>query len=376
MAEDQVASNPLPLEIQDQMAMAFGGQPAAQPAPADAPLDQSAAPAPTDAPAAEQFQYVDPNVYLKEQLGFENWDVAKTEFQALKELREKAQTPAEIKFANDEAKKWYGYLNEGKEDDLYTSLHARQQIKNVDALNEEQKIKLFIKLQNPLFDTELVDYQFKKDYGFDESAFKDDEGNVTDAMGLRFAKVAAQQKMQNDITRANEYFSQYKTKIELPELNKPVAGVDQAYEEYKASTAKSSEDYNNVIAPAIKALKDTDLVTSVSINDPNNQMKFDVGITFDKEDFAKAQEAALNYGDYVSSAFYDQSGKFFGDKLVKAILIAENFDKYAQTIMRQAVNAERKRVIESETAPGGVRKMYTDEVKTELDKQMEKAFAV
>ncbi len=385
---ENVATNPLPIEVQQHMAMAFG-EPVPQapvvenPVVPTAPVDVAPAtptltdaPAPTITPVDDNIIYVDPNEYLKQQLGYESWDAVKQELQALKE---RAQTPAEIKYANEEAKRWAEYFTSGKEDELYQSLHARQQVKNIDTLSDEQKIKLFIKMQNPMFDQELIDYQFKKDYGFDEESFKDEDGNISDPMALRFAKISALQKMQGDLTRANEYFTKYKTQIELPAIQpQATQSIDEEYESYKASTAKNLETYNNSIVPALKALSEADINMSFNVNDPNNQMVFDLGVAVDKGDFDAAREEALNLSDWINNSFYDEKGNFQPKNLIRATLLYKNFDKYAQTIARQAVNAERKRMIEKETPNTSTRRDFNIDPtqRTEFDKKMDMAFAV
>lgn len=389
---DTVAPSTLPIDIQQQMAMAFN-EPIPQPASQEPAAPAADGPLPTAEPSdtailpqsdpstitaagEENVTYIDPNQYLKEHLGFDSVDAIKMHLQ---ELQQKAQTPAEIKYANDEAKRWAEYFSAGKEDELYQSLHARQQVKNIDSLNDEQKLKLFIKMQNPLFDQELVDYQYQMHYGFDESKFKDEDGNITDPMALKFAKLSALQKIQSDLGKATDFFGQYKSKIELPAIQPQAPqSIDDDYESYKASTAKSLEDYNNMIVPALKSLSEADLNMNFNINDPNNQMLFDFGIAVDKNDFDSARQDALNLHDWLNSSFYDEKGSFQPKNLVMATLLYKNFGKYAQSIARQAVNAERKRMIEKETPNGQLRRDFNIDpgVKNELDEQMKRAFAV
>src|SRR5689334_8357863 len=261
-------------EIQRELAMAFGEQP-----PPLSPQPQNEGQPPvsqtpqSDVPPSDDTEEAfEEGEYLKQHFGTDDLPSIVNQWKEIEQLRQKAQTPAEIKFANDEAKKWATYFMEGKEDDLYQSLHARQQIKNLDTMNDEQKIKLFIKMQNPMFDQELIDYQFNKDYSFDDSPYKDPvEGTITDPMGLRYAKMSAQQRMQNDLSKANEYFSQYKSKIDLSDIQ-PQRPVDNDYESYKASNAQAKESYDKLIVPAVNALKESDAQFNVKVDDANNQM--------------------------------------------------------------------------------------------------------
>lgn len=385
-------------EIQQHLAMAFGEPQAsvAPPAETTAPIVADQSPITGDQPpvnttpststpnqsinqpASEELDIIDPNEYLKQNLGYENWDAAKAAIQRLKELEQQATTPAEIKFANEEAKRWMEYFTAGKENELREALNARHQVSSIDTMNDEQKIKLFIKMQNPLYQQQHIDYVFKKEYGFDESQFKDEEGNITDPMGLDFARINALQKVQNDLAKANDFFATYKSKIELPEINQTGgAAINTGIQEDKAGTAKLEETYNNVIAPSLKALTEADLGMSFNIDDAQNQMKFDLGITIDKDDLEAAREKALYFRDWVETSFYDDKGNFQPKKLARAILLEANFDKYVQSAARQAVNAERKRMIEKETGLGERRQFNVDPaVMTELQQKMELAFSV
>lgn len=398
---ENASTSTLTPEMQQHFAMAFGeplpapvNEPAATvaaPAGVETSVAAPAAPAnstppappatnqPINQPAAEdEVTIVDPNEYIKEHLGFDNWEAAKSEIQRLRELQQNAQTPAEIKYANDQSKRWHEYIQQGKENELREALNARHQVSGIDTMSDENKVKLFIKMNNPMFDQELIDYQFQQNYGFDESAFKDENGVVTDPLAYRYAKVAAMQKMQGDLAKANEFFNNYKSKIELPEINQPQAAiVDEAYEGYKARTATATEAYTKTIAPALQALTEADLNMAFNINDPDNQINFDFGITVDKTDFESAKEKSLYFSDWIEETFYDDKGNFQPKKLARAVLLERNFDKYVQTVARQAVNAERKRVIEKET-PGVVKKDFniSPEAQSELDKRMQMAFSV
>lgn len=374
-------------ELQQHLAMAFNEPlppPSVQPpaATAESASTDTDIAAPTQPsstqpgqPSNEEVVYYDPNEYLKQQLGFDSWDSAK---EAIEKLRQ-PQAPTPIQYKNEHSRRWHEYLENDKEDDLYNALHARQQVKNLESLNEEQRIKLFIKMNNPMFDQELIDYQFQKDYGFDENQYKDENGVITDPLAYRHAKVASMQRMQGDLAKANDFFNTYKNKIELPEI-KPQAtfAADPDFESYKASTASANEAYQKQIVPALQGLLESDLNMAFSVDDPNNQMKFDIGVTVDKEDFNSARDKSLYFRDWIDETFYDDKGVFQPKKLARAILLEKNFDKYVQTIARQAVNAERKRVIEKETPNTGQRMNFNvaPEVKSEIDQHMQMAFSV
>jgi hypothetical protein len=366
--------------IADLAAFAFNKPPTQQAAAAETTTTTQAAPdTTTQLSSAETTTQAattapDYNAYLKEHFGVDDLGTAKAEWQTLQELKAKPPTAAEIAFANEESKKIHTLLKEGKTKEVRAYLEAQELLTNVETMDADKQLKLFIKMQNPLFDQELIDYQFDKDYKFDDSAFKDEDGNVTDQLGLRFAKAAAQQKQQNDLAKAAEFFKTYKQKIELPDISTQ-ATQDEGYEAYKASTASATESYNNVVAPGIKALKETDIPLKVSLNDVNNKMQFEVNIVPDQADFEAARQDSLSVMNFLSKTCYDKDGKFIPQNLQRLVLLNNNFDKYGQAIARQAVNAERKRVLEQETTGGGMQRNFNTHVEpTELDALRQFAF--
>jgi len=331
---ETVAAQPTPEQIQisEFERMAFGGEKIISQEPISAPSTETPPTAATETPAplpAEQV--LDASEFLKTNFGWESIEAAQAELNKLRAAP--TSTAAEIA--------------------------------------DEQKLKLYIKMQNPKFDSELVDDEYNTFYKLNEDEYLDDP------MKLRKERLRMEQRKENDINKANEYFSTYKQKIELPDILPQQSVVNSDYEDYKASTAKSLEDYNNITVPGINSLKETDIQLKASINDANNQMQFDVSVVPEREDFEKARQNSLSVFDYLTKTCYDQSGKFLPDRLARMVLINDNFDKYAQSIARQAVNAERKRVIATETRGNGSiqRDFNTTAVEqTELQKLEKMAF--
>ena len=366
------------IDIQELEKMAFGIPKQAEDYMSNfqqAPAEQQQATPPTESlgdqvQVAEQQPPFDVNAIIKEHTGYDSIDLLKAEIESLKSANKE---PQPITYAKEEAKKWHQYILEGKEEDLYKNLHARMQIKDADAMSDEQKLKLFIKLQNPLFDEELIDDEFSQLYKVDEAKFKNDFDEV-DNLSLRKEKLRTQQRIQNDVQKAAEYFQQYKSKIELPNIQAQQQ-TDEAYESFQASLQKEQELYTNVVVPGLQSVKEGDVQMNFSIDDVNNQMKFDLNIAVTPQDLDNAKKEALSIGQYLTKIGYDKDGKFLANRLVQMILRDQNFDKYAQTLARQAVNAERKRVVSANTPNNGyTQRDYTQEDNSDLKKLEHFAF--
>jgi len=314
---------------------------------------------------------VDYNLFVKEIFGKETVDDVKAEWMELQALKAQPKTAEEIKFANEESKRVYENLLAGNTKLVKKHLDAQELLEGVDTMGDEQKLKLYIKLQNPLFSDKLVEEEYEELYNLDEFAIEEHK--------LEREKIKLQQRKINDTVKAAEYFAQYSSKLELPEINKAPQQkiVDESYEAYKASMTSADEAYNNITVPKVNALKETDIPLKVSVNDANNQMQFDVSIEPTKEDFIKAKEGALGIMNYITGKCYDKDGNLDATKLARIVLLNDNFDKYVQSAARQAVNAERKRVIALEATGGssGQRNYDVNGEKTELQKRMEFALS-
>lgn len=106
---------------------------------------------------------------LKEHLGFENWDEAKTQWQELQKLKDTATTKEEIKFANEQSKKFFDLLKEGKEDDVYNFLNEKKKIEKYTSVEvnkdtAEEIIKLSLSTKNKNLSSKEIDFLYKQEY--------------------------------------------------------------------------------------------------------------------------------------------------------------------------------------------------------------------
>jgi hypothetical protein len=368
----------IPTELKQQMDAAFGIAPEppindTTAAGADA-ANQGAAPS-EGAPAGADTTVVptvfDPNAFVKETFGFESLDAAKAAIQEYQNL--KANPPKEeLTFQDDQSKKIYQYLKEGKSKEVKQYLEAQEMLSNVDAMTPEQQLKLYIKMKNPLFDQELIDDEYSSMYQVDEDKVQNAEGEI-DPLKQRKEKLRIQQKIQNDVQSAQEYFTQYKQKINLPDIT---PAVDEGYEAFKASTAKQVETYRNEVVPKVNSLKEEDAKMEFKVEDATNNINFGISISPSKEDFEEAKNDALDFENYLLKSAYDDKGQLLQKNLIQMILKAKNFDKYVQSVARQGVMAERLRVVETKTGSGSdTQREFGNTEKSEFQKQMDAQFA-
>jgi hypothetical protein len=364
------SNNDAQLEFQRNMDLAFANQMSP-----DELQQKFGQPQEEGKPAEEENKQPDvPPVFNEaeflKKFGVETEDALKAQLEELNRLRANPtqQTAAEIAFANEESKRLYQYLKEGKTKEVKAYLEGQELASTFETMNDEQKIKTHIKMQFPKFTQQMVDYEFNKRYKVK------DEVDYDDPMEYEMDKLRVEQMMETDAQKAVESVSQYRQKIELPELQNNQPTVDEAYEAYKASMAQADETHQKVVVPSIQALKESDLGLSFKINDAQNQMNFDVSVAVDKADLEAAKADALNYAEYMQKTYYDAQGNFNAKRFMQAILRDKKFDSYIQTAARQGAMAERKRVIEKDIPPTTQRTTFASGEKTELEKMLDMVY--
>ena len=208
---------------------------------------------------------------LKEKFQYASAEDAIREIEELRGFKTNP-TKEELKFANDEMKRIYEYISEGKEDEVAKYVSGRQLIKDIDSKTPEEKLKLQIQLQNPLFDRELIEDEYKSLYTIDEKSPKvlDEYGEI-DPIKLKKETLRLQQRIANDVEQAAETFNKFRSKIELPPLTKQVDEDYVSFKEQQELAAKAAQEAVEVYSK----LTPESIETVINFNDEANKIKFD-----------------------------------------------------------------------------------------------------
>jgi len=115
-------------------------------------------------PQTEEEIY-DANEYLKQQLGFDDWDSAKSQIEDLRKQREQA---GELKFENEDSRKFYEYAKENKEEELIKFLEEKRKIDKLsnaeikDANTAAEIVKLSMYQKNKDLEASEIDFLFNE----------------------------------------------------------------------------------------------------------------------------------------------------------------------------------------------------------------------
>lgn len=229
-------------------------------------------------------EIVDANEYLKTNLGFDSWDDAKTAIAELKTLKEKASTPAEIKYANEQSKLMAEYILSGEGDKLYEVLDTQKKLAAVDKMDAAAAIKLKIQHDNKHYKPEDVADVFEEKYDIPEKPEqKVDE--LDEEFEARVAKwnVKAEKvnrRMERDSVTAKAELSKLRSELVLPDIFKKEAPAKAAEitPEDLAKNKAYTESYLKSVETSVKSfsgftatVKDKDVEIPISYSPTDEQ---------------------------------------------------------------------------------------------------------
>lgn len=356
--------NQLSPEIQHGLAMAFGEQPIENPtATTDVPLV-----APVVSTASEEAEVFDEPTYLKQNFGWESQEAAKAELGELRKLKQSTASPFDS--LDENSKKIAIAIKENRIDDIYDYVSTQKMLAGLETKTPEEKLKSYLKVQNPLFNFEDIDWKYTKLYSVDESKYKDADGEVFDAPGLRIAELESKQRLQQDIEKATQYFASQKSTVKLPDFS----AADTGYESYKKMMTES-EAMNKETVEAYQKITPADIQLKAQFNDEANKLGIDFDFVPDKDSFTKAVALASDTDKFFAD-YYGEDGSPKRKQFLQDIYFAKNKDKIIGEAMKQAVNATMKWFIARNNGQGGQRQYNADHVvPDELKQHFEMAFA-
>ena len=391
-------SSALPREIENNLRMAFGeaplpdenfGQEAttasqgeitpATPATPEAAIAPSTSPetnTPVNTPATAQpaaapsdDDVFDETDYLNKTYGFESAEKLK---EALEELKNLKATPA-LKQLDEQSKLIYDYLAEGKTDEVLGLLSGMKSVRGLEGKTEEEKLKYWLKTQNPLFEDNDINYEFKQLYEVEKSKYTNENEEV-DEQAYRIAQLKAKQRMQSDLARAEEYFVKFKDGLKLSPLTIAQPAVDPEVESIR-QMLKDAPRLTAETKAAYAKLSPADLKAMVKLIDEANQIDVESSFEPDKEGFDNAVALASDLDAFLKQYISSEDGSPLRQKFAQDIYFARNREKIIQQAMLDAVNATIKRFINKPSGGsnngqrnyGATSPSLPDELKKQLD---------
>lgn len=297
---------------------------------------------------------------------YDNEEVAKTEIQKLKQVKPQE----EIKFANDDSKKFFDYLKEGKTDDVYDFLQTQKTLSklldgDISEGNAADIIKFSIKNKYKEFSNADVERKFNKQYAIPKEPVYDDVKETEEEYSVRHnewkEKVSEiKSDMLLDAKIIKPELEKLKTELVLPDIptNNPAASKEPTQEELEAfkkqqgEFVEATEKFLNNFNGFSVNVKDKDVDYNVSYGTSKEEK--DNALTLMKE-FA---ESGFNTNGLFVKEWVNQDGSLNVNRIVEDKMFLQNKEKIIQKVANDAANQrlelylKEKKVIKIDNSGG------------------------
>lgn len=183
----------------------------------------------------------DPNKFVHENFGFENLEVAKTELETLRKLKD---NPLESLITDPEARQFFELFKDNKRDELLDHLATQKQLEKVADMDAEAAIKLHIQQSNKHFKSQDVQDVFKERYNTPRAPVQ-----ASDETDEEFAPRMTEWQEQADFVKRKIERDAFTAKEELQKLTKQISFPDTQKEEL-AKKEQQQKDLEATLAQA------------------------------------------------------------------------------------------------------------------------------
>lgn len=300
-----------------------------------------------ETPVIEE-EVLDTKDYIKQRFG---WDSEEAGLEELKTLREKAQTPAEIKFANEQSRKYFDALKEGKEDDIYQHLHEKKELNRAEKLDltkttdavELIRVNLSFKYKDLSADEiqDIISETYNKPAKPQKALEQEDDEFQEQLTQWKQQCDAIDKRVIREAKMAKPELAKYKSELVLPDIPSKATQQQQAAptQEELAGQAKAKDAY----LKSMNTVIDTFDGHKITYKDEAVELP----ISYDATPEEKAALKPIIEGLYSSYGYFDKrwsnpDGTINYSKVMKDIHLLENEGKILQKISNESGSQRMK----------------------------------
>lgn len=184
-------------------------------------------------------EIVDANEYLKQKLGFDDWDTAINQINELKQQRGQS-----LEFENEESRKFYEYAKEQKEEELINFLQEKRKIEKLsnseikDANIAAEIVKLNMFQKNKDLDSSEIEFLFNEKFqkpAKPEQKFDELDSEYEERVSAWESKVnEIEKRLIIEAKLAKPELEKFKSNLVLPDINpQPYKPSQEDLEVYK-----------------------------------------------------------------------------------------------------------------------------------------------
>jgi hypothetical protein len=263
-------------------------------------------------------------------------------FKSVDEILQLAEKPVtqDINFANEDSKKVFEYLKEGKVEDVINVFQQQKQLQNIDKLDTDGILKLKLKYENPELSEEEINDEFQSRYGVDEPDIDEDLDDAADIEKAKKKfereKSAMERLKKKDLKEAKDFLQEKKKEIVLPDIQTSAPQQQQAVsnEAEEAAVREFRDKYLQAIPTTI------DDIVGFESKYKDSELEFNTTYIIDANEKAALKDKMENFTlqDYFMPRYIDEQGNFDTEAIAHDLYVLENFDKIVEAHISQAVN--------------------------------------
>jgi hypothetical protein len=300
-----------------------------------------------------------PDSELKTNLGFDTWDDAKKQFEELKTLKETASTKEEIKFANEQSKKLFDLLKEGKEDDVYAVLAEKKKLDKLIAADVNEKtapeiIKAALQQKYKGLSDDLIDYKFNKQFGTPKEPVQrvsetDDEFEERQAAWKEDVAKLKNELLFEAQTLKPE-LEKLKSELVLPDIQPKESQTQQPTQEELDNYAKVKDAYFKSADAVIKELNEL----SITVKDEDVDVPLSYAYSVEEKKLVASQMQELAEKDFNVTYIFDKrwsnkDGSINTTQIAKDLALLNSGDKAIQKLSNDAASKIKLKYIQEKT---------------------------
>lgn len=296
---------------------------------------------PSQSSKEEEYDYIDPNEYIKQKLGFESFEEAAEELEKLKSNKD-------FGFENETSRKFYEYAKEQKEEELLSFLQEKRKIERLasaeikDAKTAEEIIKLSMYQKNKDLDQDEIEFLFKEKFSLPakpEQSYEETDSEYEQ-------KIANWENKVNEVTKrmvieaklARPEIEKIKENLVLPDISSQPAERQLTQEELDEQKRYLDSYYGSVD----KAVNSFEGFT-VNLKDEGTEFNVTYVPSDEERQIVNEQlryfaENDLDANMLFANRWVNDDNTINVEQMTRDLLLLQNEGKIAQKYVNEAAN--------------------------------------
>lgn len=313
---------------------------------AESPITQTTAPVnETVAPTViepvkeiEQEETFDADEYLKNQTGYDSWETIKNDIQEYQKLKQ--QPKEDLSFANEESKKFFEYLKDGKEDDLYNFLSEKKKLEKYTSseINEQNAadiIKLSMQKKFKDLTQDEIEYKFKKEFSLPKEPVKgeleDDEEFEQKHNEWEERYNDKKMEMLIEAKLAKPELEKLKTELILPDLKGKEPKQNEPTPEELVNVQKLRDAYLEKLNSGVKSFNGFE----VRYKDEDVEIPVQFIPSEEEKTALKNELETFDVEGFILSRWFDENGQPKVKELMEDVYELKNRERIHQKIANE-----------------------------------------